>query len=132
MARPHAGSAMRPLSFVPVSPMKIESVRSLRGPNLWSNQTVLEAVVRFEGAADLALARQVARRALELQLAVGAAVTFSDARLVAPQQCRLIVQYSEEEVGKRALELAANLPLSVPVSEVSELPTLKALAEDVR
>jgi cyanophycin synthetase len=123
---------MRPPSFVPVSPMKIESVRSLRGPNLWSNQTVLEAVVRFEGAVDLARARQVAQRALDLQVAVGSSVAFCDVRHVTEQQCRLIVQYAEEEVGKRALELAVTLPLGVSVAEVSELPTLKALAEDVR
>jgi cyanophycin synthetase len=112
--------------------MKIESVRSLRGPNLWSNQTVLEALVRFDAAADLALARQVAERALALQVAVGSPVTFCDARRVSDQHCRLLIQYAEEEVGKRALELAVSLPLGVPVAQVSELPTLKALAEDVR
>ncbi len=112
--------------------MKIESVRSLRGPNLWSNQTVLEALATFEGTVDLDQARRVAQRAVDLQLAVGSQVAFCDVRRVSDRQCRLLVQFAEEEVGKRALELAVNQPLSVPVAQVRELPTLKALAEEVR
>ncbi len=118
---------MRPPSFDPVPPMKIESVRSLRGPNLWSNHTVLEAVISFDG--DLAVARQVAQRALDLQQAVGSPVTFCEARAISKGQCRLLVQYTEEEVGKRALELAV---AHLGQAQVAELPTLKALAEDVR
>ncbi len=123
---------MRPPSFIPAIPMKIESLRSLRGPNLWSNHTSLEAVVRFEGSFDLALVERVARRALDFQVAVGSRVSFSEVRRISDRQCRLVVQYAEEEVGKRALELAVKLPLEVPVSEVGDLPTLKALAEEVR
>jgi cyanophycin synthetase len=109
--------------------MKIESLRSLRGPNLWSNHTVLEAVVSFDG--DLAAARRVAQRALALQQAVGSPVAFCEARPLSDGQCRLLIQYTEEEVGKRALELADDQP-TVPVDQVVDLPTLKALAEDVR
>jgi len=112
--------------------MKIESLRSLRGPNLWSNQTVLEALASFDGPVVLDEAKKIAHRALELQQAVGSHVTFCEVRPVSERQCRLIVQYSEEEVGKRALELALSQPLSVPVAEVGELPTLRALAEEVR
>jgi cyanophycin synthetase len=112
--------------------MKIESVRSLRGPNLWSNQAVLEVMASFDAAADLPLARRLAQRAVELQQAVGAAVSYSDALPVSERHCRLLVQFTEEEVGKRALELAFSQPLSIPVAEVGELPTLKALAEEVR
>ena len=112
--------------------MKIESLRSLRGPNLWSNQTVLEALTTCDGLVDLDAARQVARRALELQVAVGSSVSFCEVRAVSERQCRLIVQFEEEAVGKRALELAVSQPLNVPVAEVRELPTLKALAEEVR
>jgi cyanophycin synthetase len=110
--------------------MKIESVRSLRGPNLWSNHTVLEAVVSFDG--DLATARRVAQRALELQQAVGSPVAFCEVRAISERQCRLLVQYSEEEIGQRALDLAVSQPLGTPVDEVGELPTLKAFAEEVR
>ena len=112
--------------------MKIESVRSLRGPNLWSNHTVLEVVARIEGADALSHARQVAARALELQVAVGSQVSFCEVREISDRQCRLLVQYVDEEVGKKALDLAVSQPLSVPVVEVRELPTLRALAEEVR
>jgi len=111
--------------------MKIESVRSLRGPNLWSNQPVLEVLASFDAASDLPLAERIAQRALELQRAIGSLVTYCEARPVSDRQCRLLVQYSEEEVGKRAVELAFAHP-SIPLSEVVELPTLKSLAEDVR
>jgi cyanophycin synthetase len=123
---------LRPASFVPASPMNIESVRSLRGPNLWSNHTVLEVLASIDGSSDLALALRVARRALELQQAVGADVMYAEARPISDRQCRLLVQYAEEEVGRRALEIALSQPLTTPVAEVAELPTLKALAEDVR
>lgn len=112
--------------------MKIESVRSLRGPNLWSNHTVLEVTASYGAAPDLELAERIARRAVELQQAVGSPVTFCEVRPLSDRQCRLIVQYAEEEVGKRALELAVSQPLGVPLEEVGALPTLKSLAEDVR
>ncbi len=112
--------------------MKIESVRSLRGPNLWSNHTVLEALATCSSAAGIDEARRVAQRAVDLQVAVGSSVSFCEVRPVSERQFRLIVQYTEEDVGKRALELAASQPLSLPASEVRDLPTLKALAEEVR
>ncbi len=111
--------------------MKIESLRSLRGPNLWSDQTILEAVARFEGAADLVLARRVVDRALALQEAVGCSVSFAEVRSVSERECRLLVQYSEEEVGKRAFELALSQP-ELSVDQTTELPALRALAEEVR
>ena len=91
--------------------MKIESLRSLRGPNLWSDQTVLEALASFEGPVDVALARRVAEQAIALQQAVGCSVAFANVLPVSDHECRLLVQYSEEEVGKRALELAIESPL---------------------
>jgi cyanophycin synthetase len=112
--------------------MKIESLRSLRGPNLWSSHTVLEALTSLDDAADLDLARRVAQRAVELQVAVGSQVAFFEVRLVSDRQCRMIVEYSEEEVGKHALELALKHPLGVALDQVGGLPTLRALAEEVR
>ncbi|HYP90412.1 MAG TPA: acetate--CoA ligase family protein, partial [Polyangiaceae bacterium] len=111
--------------------MKIESVRSLRGPNLWSNQPVLEVLASFDAASELPLAHRIAQRALEMQRAIGSAVTYCEARPVSDRQCRLLVQYAEEEVGKRAVELAFAHP-NVPPEEVGELLALKSLAEDVR
>ncbi len=112
--------------------MKIESVRSLRGPNLWSDHTVLEAIAVNDGALDSEQARRVAVRAIELQVAVGAQVAFADARAISPSECRLCVQYSEEAVGKRALELAVSLPLDLPLEQIAELGELRALAEELR
>jgi cyanophycin synthetase len=112
--------------------MKIESVRTLRGPNLWSNHTVLEAVVAFPGSVDLDAARGAARRALGLQVAVGFSVSFADAARISDRQCRLLVEFGEEEVGKRALELALAEPAIDPAGSSPELRALKSLAEDVR
>jgi cyanophycin synthetase len=111
--------------------MKIESLRSLRGPNLWSDQTILEALASFEGTADLALALRVAEQAVALQRAVGCSVSFAEVRAVSKHECRLLVQYSEEEVGKRAFELALNDPTADP-ERLPELPALRALAEEAR
>lgn len=112
--------------------MKIESVRSLRGPNLWSDQAVLEAIATLEGDEALAHATRVAQRALSIQAAVGASVSFSAARAMAGSQCRLLVQFAEEEVAKRALELAVEQPLDLPLEQLTELAQLRALAEEVR
>src|ERR1043166_4909904 len=112
--------------------MKIESVRSLRGPNLWSDQTLLEAIVSPAPAVDLVEARRVVERALELQRAVGAAVAFADVRPISAQQCRLLIQYREEEGGKRAFELPVQLSADQPLEQLAELTALRALAEEVR
>jgi cyanophycin synthetase len=112
--------------------MKIESVRSLRGPNLWSNHTILEALASSDGYIDLGSAERVAQRALDLQQAVGCPVTYCEVRPISDRQCRLLVQYTEEAVGKRALEIAVTQSASSAVEEVGELPTLRALAEDIR
>jgi hypothetical protein len=123
---------MRPPSFAPVLPMKIESVRSLRGPNLWSDQTVLEAIATLGADETRAQATRVAERALSIQLAVGAAVSFCATRPMPGSQCRLLVQFVEEEVGKKALELAVDQPLDLPLEQLSGLAQLRALAEEIR
>jgi cyanophycin synthetase len=112
--------------------MRIESVRSLRGRNLWSDQTVLEAIATLDANGDdVALALRIAQRALALQVAVGAPVSFCATRPLSSQQCRVLVQYTEEEVGKRALELAVE-QLDRPLEEVAGLAELRTLAEEVR
>src|SRR6187402_1590424 len=113
--------------------MKIESVRSLRGPSLWSDQTVLEVLVGASAEAlDLARALRVAQRAVDLQRAVGSAVSFFDVRAVSSEQARLLIQYAEEEVGKQALELALFLPLDEAFEQRPELGPLRVLAEEIR
>jgi cyanophycin synthetase len=111
--------------------MKIESVRSLRGPNLWSDQTVLEVIACAE-ALDVAHARRVAERAVELQRAVGYAVSYFDARPVSSEQCRLLIQYGDEEVGKRALELALSQGVEQDAAAHPGLSALRSLAEEIR
>jgi cyanophycin synthetase len=123
---------MRPPSFGLVLPMKIESVRSLRGPNLWSDHTVLEAIATLEEGESLAQATQVAERALSIQLAVGACVSYCASRPMTGSQCRLLVEFTEEEVARKALELAAEHSLDLAVEQLPELAELRVLAEEVR
>jgi cyanophycin synthetase len=63
---------------------------------------------------------------------VGYAVSFFDARVLSGQKARLLIQYGDEEIGKRALELALNQPLAQDASEHPELSALRALAEEIR
>jgi cyanophycin synthetase len=86
--------------------MKLTSVRALRGPNLWSNETAIQADVNVGTRQALVLA-ELAR---ELQVEVGCDVTL--AKAIAPRRtgdARVVVGYTEEAVGRRALELAVDL-----------------------
>jgi len=151
--------------------MKTESIRALRGPNLWSDDTALEALLTLEGerydasvyerlcerlpsevtdrlfqddgapsyqpASGLFWARLVAGLAVALQGAADSAVRFSFAREVKPRrEYRVVVQYREEDVGKRALSLAIELVEATladrPVDIASELRELRKLNENVR
>ena len=120
--------------------MEISRVRALRGPNLWSRHTAIEAVVRCQpgecSIADLdgfeirlralfpeigalrpggfvgstSLAQVLETAALALQAQAGCPVTFSrTARTVDDGVFQVIVEYSEEAVGKLAFELAREL-----------------------
>lgn len=118
--------------------MELTRIRALRGPNLWSRHTAIETVVRcddneralaslpgFEarlrerfphpgalhkagGALSLAHVLEVAT--LSLQAQAGCPVTFSrTSATVDAGVYQVVVQYSEEAVGRRALELAHTL-----------------------
>lgn len=118
--------------------MELTRIRALRGPNLWSRHTAIETVVRcddneralaslpgFEarlraqfphpgvlhkagGALSLAHVLEVAT--LSLQAQAGCPVTFSrTAATVDAGVYQVVVQYSEEAVGRRALQLAHTL-----------------------
>lgn len=151
--------------------MKTESIRALRGPNLWSDDTALEAVLtldndRFDAGAyerlceklpqevrervlhedgassyqagsGLFWARLVARLAVGFQCAADSEVYFAAAREDEPQrEFRVVIEYREEEVGKRALALAMKLVESVLVGGRldlgAELAELRKLNESVR
>lgn len=142
--------------------MNILNIRALRGPNLWSLHTTIQAVVACSGAelclnempgfeerlrerfpqigpfgsgAGMASALELA--ALGLQARAGCPVTFSRAvATVEPGIYQVVVEYTEEAVGRLAIELAEglcnaahdNLPFDLP----DALTRLRLLDEDVR
>ena len=120
--------------------MEVSRVRALRGPNLWSRHTALEAIVAcspdecsiahlngfeariralFPGLGVLSpsgsqrvvsLASVLEYAAFEFQAAAGCRITFSrTAATLEPGTFQVIVEYSEEAVGRLALELAQGL-----------------------
>jgi cyanophycin synthetase len=149
--------------------MKTDSIRALRGPNLWSDDTVLELCVsaNFEGfgaeafgrllgllpesVAELTFRADVPRvspthpvgwvkllgsLACALQCAADCDVSFSTARELAPGQYRVAAEYEEEEVGRRAVELALAVLESAradrPLNLAPLLTELRKLNESVR
>jgi len=118
--------------------MEVSRVRALRGPNLWSRNTCVEAIVNCgEAEKDVSkisgfekrlcalfpeiaflqvvghnvaipLARVLELAALGLQAQAGCLVTFS--RTTATTETgvyQVVVEYSQEKVGRRALETGA-------------------------
>ena len=120
--------------------MDVTRTRALRGPNLWSRNTAIEAVVTcaeneramaqitgFEarlralfpaiGAllpqgseSDISLAHVLQSAALALQAQAGCPVTFSrTATTPEPGVFQVIVEYTEEAVGRQAFDYAQAL-----------------------
>jgi len=120
--------------------MEVSRIRALRGPNLWSRHTALEAIVAcsavecniaglagfeprvralFPGMGALrqtgqtgpvSLAHVLEAAALGLQTAAGCPITFSHtAATVEAGTYQVVVEYSEEAVGRLAFELAQAL-----------------------
>lgn len=120
--------------------MEVSRIRALRGPNLWSRHTALEAIVAcsltescidtlpgfesrvralFPGMGTLrqtgysglvSLAHVLEAAALELQAAAGCPVTFSHTAVTLERGTyQVVVEYSEEAVGRLAMELAEAL-----------------------
>ena len=120
--------------------MEVSRVRALRGPNLWSRHTALEAIVAcnleecsianlkgfeariralFPGLGVLSpsgsqrvvsLASVLEYAAFEFQAAAGCRITFSrTAATLETGTFQVIVEYSEEAVGRLAMELAQAL-----------------------
>ncbi|KAG1589417.1 hypothetical protein G6F46_014637 [Rhizopus delemar] len=120
--------------------MEVSRIRALRGPNLWSKNTAIEAIVscadaecsidnlpEFEarlrarlpqiglmrpeghqGAVSIAHVLQIV--ALTMQAHAGCPVTFGrTSSTIEPGVFQVVVEYSEEEVGKLAMELAQAL-----------------------
>jgi cyanophycin synthetase len=147
--------------------MEVSRVRALRGPNLWSHHTSVEAIVtctaeegcvgnmpgfeerlrtRFPDMSPLQptghddtipMAHVLELAALALQAQAGCPVTFS--RTTATLETgvyQVVVEYSEEEVGRRAMALAAELCAAAAADTPFDLPAalleLRDLDEDVR
>ena len=118
--------------------MDISRIRALRGPNLWTRQTAIEAIVHcqpeerslsslpgFEAAlrerfpqlgrwprpaAELSLANVLKLVALGLQAQAGCPVSFSRCtETVEPGTYQVVVEYTEEAVGREAFKAAEQL-----------------------
>jgi cyanophycin synthetase len=147
--------------------MEVSRVRALRGPNLWSHHTSVEAIVactvdeecvnalpgfetrlraRFPEMSTLQptghndtipMAHVLELAALGLQAQAGCPVTFSrTTATLEPGIFQVVVEYTEEEVGRLALELASQLCQAVledgPFDLAGALQQLRDLDEDVR
>ncbi|MGB8517685.1 MAG: cyanophycin synthetase, partial [Gallionella sp.] len=147
--------------------MDVSRIRALRGPNLWSRHTAIEAIVACEPgecntanisgfedrlrsrfpqigllqlnghAESVPMAHVLELAALGLQAQAGCPVTFS--RTSATQQAgvyQVVIEYSEEQVGRRAFDLALQLCHAAlddsPFDLEIALSELKELDEDVR
>ena len=120
--------------------MDVTRIRALRGPNLWSRHTSIEAIVTCsEAERDIAgisgfeqrfrvlfpeiaslqlaghkaavpLAHVLQLAALGLQTQIGCPVTFSRIKsTLEPGVYQVVVEYSEESVGRKAFDLAEQL-----------------------
>ena len=147
--------------------MEVSRIRALRGPNLWSRHTAIEAIVTcteaecdidsipgYEtrlrnlfpemgfleadghmGASSVAQALELA--ALGLQACAGCPVTFSrTAKTIEKGVFQVVVEYTEEKVGRLAFELATELCRAAetdgPFDLAGALARLRELDEDVR
>ena len=147
--------------------MEVSRIRALRGPNLWSRHTAIEAIVsctaeklsiadipgfearlrtRFpeigslhpvgsEATIPIAFALEFA--ALGLQAHAGCPVTFSrTAQTTELGVFQVIVEYTEEAVGRLAFELAEALCRAAaddtPFDLADALKRLRELDEDIR
>jgi cyanophycin synthetase len=146
--------------------MDISRIRALRGPNLWSRHTAVEAIVTcaeperalttlpglearlralFPGMGALrvkpekaSLAHVLEAATLALQTQAGCPVTFSrTTATVDAGVYQVVVEYSEEKVGRLALEAAETLIRRALGEDVlfdcdATLHALRELDEDIR
>ncbi|BDW10521.1 phosphoribosylglycinamide formyltransferase 2 [Polynucleobacter sp. SHI8] len=147
--------------------MELQRVRALRGPNLWSRHTAIEAIIfceeeerSIQGLIDfeiqlrtlfpqlhftntgpsrnsISMAHVIEYVVLGLQAQAGCPVTFS--RTVKANQdgiYQVVVEYSEESVGRMALDLAWKLVIAARENQdfnlQNALDDLSRLDEDVR
>ena len=147
--------------------MQISRIRALRGPNLWSRHTAIEALAicapeerSIDGMAgfearlrerfpdigalrpighvgDVSLAHALSFAALRLQAQAGAPVAFSHTQTTIDAGVyQVIVEYTEEAVGRLAFEMAEALCRAALEDAPFDLPgalaRLRELDEDER
>ncbi len=147
--------------------MDVSRIRALRGPNLWSRHTAIEAVVTCPEAecsidglpgfeahvrklfpsmgplrpdgrpGQISVAHVLETVALALQAQAGCPVTFSrTSQTVEAGTYQVVVEYSEEPVGKKAFDHAIALIEAALKQEAFDveaaLAELRELDEDVR
>ncbi|OYU29029.1 MAG: cyanophycin synthetase [Burkholderiales bacterium PBB2] len=148
--------------------MEVSRTRALRGPNMWSRHTAIEAVVHCTPAeqsiADMpdfearlralfpsigalrpasaqrtpiTLAHVLEQATLALQAQAGCPVTFSHTHITSePGSYQVVVEYSEEDVGRMAFEAACKLVEAArdggSFDADATLKALRDLDEDVR
>jgi len=147
--------------------MEVSRIRALRGPNLWSRHTAIEAIVScseaecsignmpdfearlrarfpeigalrpigYEG--DISTAHALSFAALGLQAQAGCPVTFNHTvQTVEAGVYQVVVEYTEESVGRLAFELAETLCRAAaddaPFDLAGALARLRELDEDMR
>src|SRR5574343_1159763 len=144
--------------------MQVSRIRALRGPNLWSRHTAIEAIIscpESERVLASALEQQLRRTfpavgpietargqqasmahvlekvTLALQVQAGCPVTFS--RTTPTEEAgtyQVVVEYTEEDVGRLALDLAEKLCQAVLADQGFDvegaIAQLHELDEDVR
>ena len=147
--------------------MDVSRIRALRGPNLWSRHTAIQAVItctgaesaiaelpgfesrlraRFPELAELiptdhldtvSMAHALEFAALGLQAQAGCPVTFSrTAQTIDKGVYQVVVEYTEEDVGRLAFERAEQLCQAAladtPFDLEGTLKELRDLDEDIR
>jgi cyanophycin synthetase len=145
--------------------MDISRIRALRGPNLWSRHTAVEAIVACEEperalthlpgfetrlrtlfpqlgplrreSAQTSLAHVLELVTLALQAQAGCPVTFSrTTETTVPGTYQVVVEYSEEVVGRQALSAATDLIRAALAGGFyaveGTLAALREVDEDVR
>ena len=134
--------------------MQVKRIRALRGPNLWTRHTALEALVSCPEKPDQAfeagfsaffgdagkiesLAHAMTHAALELQILAGCQVAFSCTLNTPEPGIHLsVVEYGEEDVGRLAFDLAETLCSALlknePFDIQDALKRIRDLDEDSR
>ena len=144
--------------------MQVSRIRALRGPNLWSRHTAIEAIVscpeservlassveqqlrrtfpavgHIDGGreAQASMAHALEKVTLALQAQAGCPVTFSrTTRTEEAGTYQVVVEYTEEDVGRLALDLAEKLCQAVLAGQGFDvegaIAQLHEIDEDVR